>query len=132
MKKQENNFAYIDGANLHKGISDLGWQMDYGRFRIWLKERYAVKRAYLFLGMVAKYKNLYTALQEAGFTLIFKETTFINTHIPKQQMLLFIAQTKYPTVIFGLTAGKIKKMSLKRKSPQQGRNLARVFFIVNT
>lgn len=75
MYKKENNFAYIDGANLHKGISDLGWQIDYNRFRVWLKERYSVKRAYLFLGMVAKYKNLYTALQEAGFTLVFKETT---------------------------------------------------------
>ena len=39
MKKEENNVAYIDGANLHKGIETLGWEFDYGRFRVWLKEK---------------------------------------------------------------------------------------------
>lgn len=72
----KNNVAYIDGANLHKGISGLGWKLDYGRFRIWLSEKYKVSQAYLFLGLVPKYKNLYTQLQEQGFTLIFKEVTY--------------------------------------------------------
>ncbi|OGH88774.1 MAG: hypothetical protein A3J93_01640 [Candidatus Magasanikbacteria bacterium RIFOXYC2_FULL_42_28] len=75
MIKKENNFAYIDGANLHKGVADLGWRLDYKRFRIWLKEKYSVERAYLFIGLVPKNKDLYTFLQEAGFTLVFKETT---------------------------------------------------------
>jgi hypothetical protein len=35
--KEGNNFAYIDGANLHKGVNGLGWSLDYRRFRIWLK-----------------------------------------------------------------------------------------------
>jgi len=72
----ENNFAYIDGANLHKGVADLGWRLDYKRFRLWLNNKYQVKRAYLFLGLVPKYKDLYTYLQEVGFTLVFKETTY--------------------------------------------------------
>lgn len=75
MKQKESNFAYIDGANLHKGIHDLGWKLNYRRFRVWLDEKYSVTRAYLFLGLVPKYKDLYTSLQEAGFTLVFKETT---------------------------------------------------------
>jgi uncharacterized LabA/DUF88 family protein len=74
MKAKENNFAYIDGANLYNGISDLGWKLDYRRFRIWLKDKYAVERAYLFIGLVGRHKDLYTFLQEAGFTLVFKET----------------------------------------------------------
>lgn len=76
MKKSGNNIAYIDAANLHKGIKDLGWHLDYKRFRVWLKEKYAVERAYLFIGLIPKYKDLYTYLQEIGFTLVFKETTF--------------------------------------------------------
>lgn len=76
MLKKENNFAYIDGANLHKGIKDLGWLLDYARFRVWLKEKYSVERAYLFIGLMPKRKELYTALQEAGFTLVFKEITY--------------------------------------------------------
>ena len=72
--KLENNFAYIDGANLHKGVRELGWSLDYKRFRVWLKDKYSVNRAYIFLGMISKNKDLYTFLQEAGFTLVFKET----------------------------------------------------------
>ena len=74
--KENNNIAYIDGANLYNGIKSLGWELDYARFRIWLAEKYFVKRAYLFIGLVPKYKDLYTYLQEAGFTLVFKETTY--------------------------------------------------------
>ena len=79
----QNNFAYIDGANLHKGIADLGWALDYVRFRVWLKEKYSVQKAYLFLGLVPKYKNLYTFLQEAGFTLVFKEVVYDGSGKPK-------------------------------------------------
>ncbi|NQU83808.1 MAG: NYN domain-containing protein [Parcubacteria group bacterium] len=76
MKNKESNFAYIDGANLHKGVKELGWILDYRRFRKWLKDKYSVERAYIFIGLVPSNKNLYTFLQEAGFTLVFKETTY--------------------------------------------------------
>ncbi len=75
MKKREN-FAYIDGANLHKGAKSLKWKFDYGRFRVWLREKYDVGQAYIFLGFVSKYKDLYTRLQEQGYTLVFKEVIF--------------------------------------------------------
>jgi len=56
-------------------MHSLGWKLDYVRFRIWLSEKYGISRAYLFIGLVPKYKELYTFLQEAGYTLVFKETT---------------------------------------------------------
>ena len=68
--KKPNNFAYIDGANLDKGLKDLGWRLDYQRFRVWLKDKYSVSRAYIFIGLIPKYKDLYTYLQKSGFTLI--------------------------------------------------------------
>ncbi len=74
--KTKNNFAYLDGANLHKGTDSLDWKFDYKRFRVWLLEKYGVEKAYLFLGFVPKYKDLYTRLQEYGYTLIFKEVIF--------------------------------------------------------
>lgn len=74
-KIKQNNFAFIDGANLHNGSKVLGWDLDYARFRIWLREKYQVQRAYLFLGLVPKYKDLYTYLQEVGYTLVFKEVS---------------------------------------------------------
>lgn len=83
MKNKENNFAYIDGANLHRGISGFGWRLDYIRFRVWLSEKYGVSRAYIFIGLIPKYKDLYTYLQEAGFTLIFKEVVYDGDGKPK-------------------------------------------------
>lgn len=68
--------AYIDGANLHQGSKSLGWPLDYARFRIWLKEKYAVETAYLFIGLIPKNKDLYTSLQESGYVLVYKEVTY--------------------------------------------------------
>lgn len=76
MKKKLENYAYIDGANLHKGIDDLGWKLDYKRFKVWLEEKYGVEKAYLFIGLIPKYKDLYKYLQECGFTLVFKEVVY--------------------------------------------------------
>jgi uncharacterized LabA/DUF88 family protein len=78
MVLKENNFAYIDSANLHKGSKRLGWKLDYKKFRVWLTEKYGVKTAYLFLGLVPKYKELYKYLQECGFVLIFKQVNYAD------------------------------------------------------
>lgn len=76
MIPKQKNFAYIDGANLHKGIGDLGWKLDYRRFRVWLREKYSVEKAYLFIGLIPKHIDLYTDLQSAGFILVFKEVVY--------------------------------------------------------
>lgn len=73
MKNYEKNCAYIDGANLHKGICSLGWKLDYFRFRVWLKEKYCVDRAYIFIGFISEYQNLYNFLRKVGFIVVFKE-----------------------------------------------------------
>lgn len=83
MKNKENNFAYIDGANLHKGAVTFSWLMDYRRFRVWLTEKYGVKNAYIFIGLIPKYKELYKYLQECRFTLIFKEVVYDGDGKPK-------------------------------------------------
>lgn len=76
MKNRQNNIAYIDGANLHKGVGSFGWKLDYRRFRVWLTDKYQVKTAYLFIGLIPKNKDLYAFLQKCGFTLIFKEVVY--------------------------------------------------------
>ncbi len=83
MKPKINNYAYIDGANLHNGIRGFGWKLDYARFRVWLSEKYGVKNAYIFIGLIPKYKELYKYLQECGFTLIFKEVIYDGSGKPK-------------------------------------------------
>lgn len=76
MKSIKTTIAYIDGANLHKGIKSLGWKLDYARFRTWLSHRYGVGLAYIFIGLMPKNKDLYTYLSKCGFTLIYKEVIY--------------------------------------------------------
>ena len=51
--------AYIDAANLHQGTKVLDWEFDYARFRIWLKQKYQVQNAYLFIGLLPYNKSSY-------------------------------------------------------------------------
>ena len=71
---KDNNFAFIDSNNLYLAIKDLGWSLDYEHFRKYLKEKYQVTKAYMFIGFVEKHKDLYKSLQEKGYILIFKPT----------------------------------------------------------
>mgnify|MGYP001594732640 CR=1 FL=1 len=74
MLSKENNFAFIDSQNLNLSIRELGWKLDFRRFRIYLKEKYGITKAFLFIGFVSGNNDLYTALQEAGFVCVFKPT----------------------------------------------------------
>lgn len=73
---QEIICAYIDGANLHRGVGILGWELDYSKFRVWLREKFKVETPYIFLGNIPKYSKLYAYLQECGYILIFKEVVY--------------------------------------------------------
>jgi len=72
----ENNFAFIDGQNLHMGTKseEDSWSIDFVKFRKYLEKKYNISRAYYFLGFVIDDKNdLYDKIQEAGFILKFRE-----------------------------------------------------------
>jgi len=83
MNQKEKNYAYIDGANLYKGIYSLGWELNYARFRVWLKEKYCVDHAYIFIGFIPEYQKLYNFLRKTGFILIFKESVQSKDGITK-------------------------------------------------
>lgn len=72
MIKTSCNYAFIDAQNLNLGMKSLGWKLDYKRFRIYLKEKYAVQTAYMFLGFIPTNQRLYSSLQKAGYVLNFK------------------------------------------------------------
>ena len=70
--KRQTNYAFIDSQNLYLGIKSQGWKLDYARFRVYLKEKYDVGKAFLFIGYVRGNEALYTEFQKAGFLVIFK------------------------------------------------------------
>jgi len=67
-------YAFIDSQNLNLGIRSLGWHIDYKKLRLYLKNKYEVDRAFMFIGLVSNNQKLYTRLQAAGFILVFKPT----------------------------------------------------------
>ena len=71
---QTKVFAFIDSQNLNLGVRSLGWQVDYKKLRLYLKNKYNVDKAFMFIGMVNNNQKLYTMLQAAGFILVFKPT----------------------------------------------------------
>ena len=67
-------YAFIDSQNLNLGVKSQGWKIDYKRLRLYLRNKYNVESAYMFIGFVLGNQPLYTKLQKAGFLLIFKPT----------------------------------------------------------
>lgn len=70
------NFAFIDAQNVHKGIKNLGWELDWKRLRVYLSEKYNIATAYIFVGYVPPNQDLYAQLQQAGYILIFKSVIY--------------------------------------------------------
>jgi hypothetical protein len=67
-------YAFIDSQNLHLGVKSQGWDLDWRKFRQYLRNKYNVVRAYVFIGQLAGNESLYTYLQECGYILVFKPT----------------------------------------------------------
>lgn len=67
-------YAFIDSQNLNLGTKASGWTLDFKKFRIFLKEKYGVTKAYLFIGHVVGNEKLYASLQESEYIVIFKPT----------------------------------------------------------
>ena len=67
-------YAFIDSQNLNLAIKSCGWDLDFRRFYVYLRDKYKVDKVFLFIGYVAGNEALYTFLQRAGYILIFKPT----------------------------------------------------------
>lgn len=70
------SIAYIDGQNLYKAISGAEdpWELDMFRFRTYLRRKYGIDEAYYFFGFSdPSNQSLYTIIQNAGFTIMWRE-----------------------------------------------------------
>lgn len=73
-KENQKIYAFIDSQNLNLAIQDCGWKLDFGRFIVYLKDKYKVEKTFLFIGYVIGNEALYAYLQKAGYIVIFKPT----------------------------------------------------------
>lgn len=72
--KKEKNIAFIDAQNLHLWTSSEKWDMDFKKFRIYLKDKFKVSEAYFFLWFLDEdQQELYKNVQKAWFIVEFRE-----------------------------------------------------------
>lgn len=101
-KKSHFVYAFIDSQNLNLAIKDCGWDLDFARFFVFLRDKFKVKKAYLFIGYVAGNESLYTYLQNSGYVVMFKPTLDVKnkaTVITKGNVdaeLVLHAMIEYP------------------------------------
>ncbi len=86
VKMSEKIFAFIDSQNLKRSIEKdiflkksgrrlyTGWKLNFKKFRIYLKDKFGVSKAYLFIGKVEGNELLYKYLEDSGYEIIFKPT----------------------------------------------------------
>lgn len=82
--KRDIIYAFVDSQNLNLGTSkDIyrkkkltykGWKLDFKKFRIYLTDKFKVKKAFLFIGYIKKNEKLYKRLKSFGYDLVFKPT----------------------------------------------------------
>jgi len=67
-------YAFIDSQNLNLGITSQGWKLDWRKFRQYLRNKYSVNKAFLFIGYKPGNEGLYNSLKSKGYTVILKPT----------------------------------------------------------
>lgn len=72
---------YVDGNNLYRSAKELGFEIDYKKFRGWLRQKYNPANVFIFIGLVPERIKFYEHLQSCGYILVFKQTVSIGEKI---------------------------------------------------
>ncbi len=115
-----NNYAFIDGQNLHLGTKEKNWSINHKKFRKYLFDKYKVTEAYYFLGFISEEEqNLYNHLQKAGFILSFREHSSalkgkkkgnVDCDIVFSIMKKLVEQEKFNKIVIVSGDGDYKKL----------------------
>lgn len=115
-----NNYAFIDGQNLHIGTKIDGWFVDYKKFQIYLKDKYSVNKIFYFWGYYKKEnQKVYRKLDSLGYIQIFKEHTIdlrsmkrgnIDSNLVFEIMKKIISKENFNKIILVSGDGDYKKL----------------------
>ncbi|MDL2363373.1 MAG: NYN domain-containing protein [Patescibacteria group bacterium] len=100
MKKaaKQQNYAFIDSQNLNLGTQRMGWKLDWRKFRQYLKDKYGVSHAYMFIGYMSENEALYEYMYELGYLIVLKPTVDTSAHEKKQDKIASEGE-KTPAVV---------------------------------
>lgn len=71
-----NNFAFIDGTNLHLTYANLDWRLDYAKLREYLSKKFNITVAYYFLGNNNNNADLHKDLESWDYSLKLKDPIY--------------------------------------------------------
>ncbi len=57
--KKKGNYAFIDNQNLNATVQGMGWKIDWRKFRKFLSDKHGVTNAYMFIGYVPEFEDMY-------------------------------------------------------------------------
>lgn len=83
-RRQKHVYAFIDSQNLVVSVQKLGWKIDWRKFREYLTEKYGVTKAFMFIGYVPEFEDMYVQLHDAGYMVVLKPTFDMTRPRPEQ------------------------------------------------
>lgn len=77
-------YAFIDSQNLNVGVKKLGWKMDWSKLLAFLQNKYGVTKAFMFIGYVPEFEDMYVKLHETGYSVVLKPTYDMTRPRPEE------------------------------------------------
>jgi uncharacterized LabA/DUF88 family protein len=84
-RNKKGNYAFIDSQNLNVSVQKYGWKMDWKKFRQFLADKYGVSKAYMFIGYVPEYEDIYEKMHQAGYAVVLKPTFDMSRPQPEEK-----------------------------------------------
>lgn len=83
-KKNKGVYAFIDSQNLNITVQKNGWKMDWKKLRAYLAEKHGVTKAFMFIGYVPEFEDMYKQLHDSGYLIVLKPTFDMTRPRPDQ------------------------------------------------
>lgn len=83
-KKQSEIYAFIDSQNVNVSTQKHGWKMDWKKLREFLKTKYGVTEAFMFIGYVPENEDMYKQLHDSGYRIVLKPTYDLTRPRPEE------------------------------------------------
>jgi uncharacterized LabA/DUF88 family protein len=84
-RNKKGNYAFIDSQNLNVSVQKYGWKMDWKKFHQFLGDKYGVTKAYMFIGYVPEYEDIYEKMHVAGYAVVLKPTFDMSRPQPEER-----------------------------------------------
>jgi uncharacterized LabA/DUF88 family protein len=84
-RRPKTVYAFIDSQNLNVSVQKFGWKVDWKKFREFLSAKYGVTQAFMFIGYVPEFEDMYVQLHESGYSIVLKPTYDMTRPRPEEK-----------------------------------------------